>query len=71
MIETKDAWSMAKAIVPVDPNNLEKIVASPSIVEKLNFTSMIFHQDFASVSIKDQFKKVINHFRPKSLPRLC
>uniref|UniRef100_M1DKP9 Uncharacterized protein n=1 Tax=Solanum tuberosum TaxID=4113 RepID=M1DKP9_SOLTU len=71
MIETEDEWCTVKAIVPTGPDYLEKIVASPSISEKLNFTSMIPHQAFASVAREGQNKKGINHSPPKSLPYLC
>ncbi len=33
MIDTEDGWFIVKAIVPTGPNNLEKVVASPSISE--------------------------------------
>jgi len=52
-------------------DNLEKVVASPSISEKLNFTSMTPHQAFTLVSREGQNKKGINHVPPKSLPHLC
>uniref|UniRef100_M1DKQ3 Uncharacterized protein n=1 Tax=Solanum tuberosum TaxID=4113 RepID=M1DKQ3_SOLTU len=62
---------MVKVIVPADLDNLEKVVASPSISEKLNFTSMTPHQAFAFVSREGQNNKGINHIPPKSLPHLC
>lgn len=53
------------------PDNFEKIVGSPSIIEKLNFTSMTLHKAFASMSREGSKKNGINHVPPKSLPCLC
>ena len=71
MIEKQDDRCMVKSRVLVGPNKLEKLVASPSISEKVNSTSMTSHQVFASVSREGQNKKGINHVLPNSLPHLC
>ncbi|KAK4737568.1 hypothetical protein R3W88_001265 [Solanum pinnatisectum] len=54
MIEMDDEWCRGKTIAPVGPDYLEKIVASPSIIEKLNFTITTLHQAFALVSREGQ-----------------
>lgn len=70
MIKTEDEWCTVKEIVPFGPDNLEKVVASPSIIEKYNFTSMTSHQVVASVSREGQNGRQINHVPPTSLPHL-
>ncbi|KAH0692342.1 hypothetical protein KY285_019439 [Solanum tuberosum] len=70
MIETEDKWCMTKMIVPTGLDNLEKVVASPSISEKLNFTITTPHRAFALMSGEGQNKKGIDHVPPKSLPHL-
>ena len=71
MIETQDDRCMVKSRVLVGPNKLEKLVASPSISEKVNSTSMTSHQVVASLSREGLSKKGINYVSPKSLPHLC
>ena len=71
MIETEDEFHLVKAIVLAGPDILEKVVASPRISEKLNFTSMTHHQAFDFALREDQHKNGINHVPPNSLPHLC
>uniref|UniRef100_M1DGW6 Gag-pro n=1 Tax=Solanum tuberosum TaxID=4113 RepID=M1DGW6_SOLTU len=71
MIETEEEWCTTKAIVPAGPDNLERVIASSSMNEKLNFTSVTPHQAFALVSREGQNKKGINRVPPKSLPHFC
>ncbi|TMW98989.1 hypothetical protein EJD97_003222 [Solanum chilense] len=55
MIETEDEFCMVKVIVPTGPKNLEEIIGSPSIIEKLNFSSMTLRQTFASLSREEEY----------------
>ena len=46
IIEREDEWCIVKVIVPVGTDNLEKVVAPLSIIEKHNFMSMTSYQVF-------------------------
>ena len=70
MIEMEDELCMVKEIVLTGADNLEKVVASSNMSDKINFTSMTHHKAFAFVSREDQHNNEINHVPPKYLPHL-
>lgn len=58
-----------KSIITTNPKNLEKVVSSLNVSEKLNSAIMTSHQAFVFVTKEIQNKKV-NHVSPKPLPHL-
>uniref|UniRef100_M1BA63 Uncharacterized protein n=2 Tax=Solanum tuberosum TaxID=4113 RepID=M1BA63_SOLTU len=70
MIEVEEDWCVDKSIIPTNPDNLEKIVASLSIVEKSKFVVMAPHQAFPLVPKNGQNRKKVNDVSPKPLPHL-
>ncbi|KAH0737711.1 hypothetical protein KY290_036416 [Solanum tuberosum] len=70
MIEVEEDWCMGKGVIPINLDNLDRVVTSLIISEKSKFTIMEPQQDFALVPREGQNKKEINHVPPKALPHL-
>uniref|UniRef100_M1B2Y6 Uncharacterized protein n=1 Tax=Solanum tuberosum TaxID=4113 RepID=M1B2Y6_SOLTU len=70
MVEVEENWCVDRAIIQTNPDNIEKVVAFLSIVEKSKFVVMAPHQAFALVPNNSRNMNEVNDVSPKHLPHL-